>query len=241
MPSSPVLEEYMGSLLAGNRVACRKVVQDHGANTADPRTLYYDLLWPAMERVDKLYRSDRINAATESMATRINRSVADQFQLRLTAKPPNNKRILITSAPGESEELGSQMCADLFEAAGWNVYFLGGGIPNDEIMNLAGQLRPDILLVFGTQPSGVPGVRHLIGMIREIGANATMNIMVSGGVYNRADGLWKEVNADLFAKNAKQAIPMADAAEPRQPDPPRVGPPKKRRRRRRTPALAATE
>jgi len=242
MPSSPLVEAYLAPLLAGNRTECRKLVHDSAATAADPRELFHDLIWPAMERVDKLYRSDRINAATESMATRINRSLADQLQLRLTTAESNGKRIVITSAPGEPEELGAQMSADLFEAAGWDVYFVGGGIPNDEVLSLVGQLRPDILLIFGTQPTGVPAVRHLVDLIREIGVNPTMNIMVSGGVFNRADGLWKEVNADLFAKTAKQAIPIAEAAAPRKPEPARTGPPKRRRRRRR-PALlsAATE
>jgi methanogenic corrinoid protein MtbC1 len=191
-----------------------------------------------MERVEKLYRSDRINAASESMATRINRSVADQLQLSLIRRDSNGKRILITCAPDEPEELGAQMCADLFEAKGWDVYLVGGGVPNDEILSLAGQLRPDILLIFGTQPAGVPGVRQLVDQIREIGVNPTMNIMVSGGVFNRADGLWREVNADLVAKNAREAIPIAEAAEPRKPEPPRTGAPKKRRRRRRPPLLS---
>jgi len=241
MPPAALVEEYIPNLLAGNRVACRKFVQETANQVQDARELYYDLLWPAMERVNKLYRSDRINAATESMATRINRSLADQLQLRLTPADPNGKSIVITSAPGEPEELGAQMCADLFEAAGWDVYFVGGGIPNDEVLSLVGQLRPNILLIFGTQPSGVPAVRRLIDLIREIGVNPTMNIMVSGGVFNRADGLWKEVNADLCAKTAQQAIPMAEAAEPRKPEPPRAGAPKKRRRRRRSPLLATAE
>jgi len=131
------------------------------------------------------------------------------------------------------------MCADLFESRGWDVYFLGGGVPNDEVMSLAGQLRPDILLIFGTQPAGVPGVRHLIDMIRDIGANPTMNIMVSGGVFNRADGLWKEVHADLFARTAAEAIPIAEAAKPRPPELRTPGEPKKRRRRRRAPVVGS--
>lgn len=238
MPQSSLMEQYMPPLLAGERAVCRKLVLDHAGQVADPRSLYYDLLWPAMERVDRLFRSDRINTASESMATRINRSVADQLQLRLSPSEPNGKRIVITSAPGESEELGSQMCADLFEAHGWDVYFIGGGVPNDELLSLVGQLRPNIFLIFGTQPTGVPAVRQLIDQIREIGINPTMNIMVSGGVFNRADGLWKEVNADLLSKSAKQAIAIAEKAEPRTPEPPRIGAPKKRRRRRRPPVLA---
>ncbi len=239
MRLSPLLDPYIAPLLAGDRKACRAFFQKQLAGTRTAESLYFDLLWPAMERIDKLYRSNRINTLVENMATRINRSIADQLQLNLVLREPNGKRIVVTSAPDEPEELGSQMCADLFEANGWDVFFVGAGIPNDEILSLVGELRPDILLIFGTQPSGVPGVRQLVDLIRGIGVNPTMNIMVSGGVFNRADGLWKEVNADLFAKTAQQAIPMAQAAEPRTPEPPpKPGAPKKRRRRRRAPVLS---
>ena len=241
MPSSTHVDDYLAPLLAGNRVACRKRVMDQMAKTDDPTSIYHDLLWPAMERVDKLYRTDRINAASESMATRINRSIADQLQLSLIPCESNGKRIVVTCAPAEPEELGAQMCADLFEARGWDVYFLGGGVPNDETLSLVGRLQPDILLIFGTQPAGVPGIRQLIDLIREIGVTPTMNIMVSGGVFNRADGLWKEVNADMIAKTAREAIPIAEAAEPRKPEPPRTGVPKKRRRRRRPPLLSTPD
>ncbi len=241
MPSVTSLEEYMTPLLAGNRTACREFVHGALAKDANSITLYHDLLWPAMERVDKLYRGDRINVAVEHMATRINRAIADQLQAHLPRSPANGKRVLICCAEGEPEELGAQMCADLFESGGWNVYFIGGGVPNDEVLNLVGQLQPQLLLIFGTQPAGVPGVRRLVDLIREIGVNPTMNIMVSGGVFNRADGLWKEVNADLMSRSASQAVELAESALPRTPTPPKTGSPKKRRRRRRPPLLAAAE
>lgn len=236
--SANVLETYMTPLLAGNRSACRQFVLTRAATANNPAKLYDDLLWPAMERVEKLLKADRINTATEHMATRINRAVADQLQRHLALNPPNGRKILITCADGEPEELGAQMCADLFEARGWEVYFVGGGVPNDEILSLVGQLRPHFLLIFGTQPSGVPGARKLVDIITEIGANPTMNIMVSGGVFNRADGLWKEINADLFARNASEAISIAEKAKPKEPVVRVPGAPKKRRRRRRAPALA---
>ena len=102
---------------------------------------------------------------------------------------------------------------------------------------MVGQLRPDLLLVFGTQPNGVPGVRKLIDLIREVGVHPTMNVMVSGGVFNRADGLWEEINADLFAPTARQALEVANRAMPRKPEIRIPGAPKKRRRRRRPPLL----
>ena len=241
MASPSLVDQYMAPLLSGDRKACRAFIARQIAAAKDPATIYTDILWPAMERVQKLYRADRINAASEHMATRISRVLADQVQMHLKQAECNGKSILILCADAEPEELGAQMSGDLFEARGWEVYFLGGGVPNDEVLSLLGQLRPEILLVFGTQPAGVPGVRHLIDMIRDIGVNPTMNVLVSGGVFNRADGLWREVNADLFARTAHEAIPIAEGAEPRRPTPRVSGTPKKRRRRRRPPLLATQE
>ena len=241
MHDPELLTRFMDPLLSGDRTACRKLLCQQLEQASDARSVYFTLLWPALERVERLYRAHRINTAAEHMATRISRALADQLQAALVPELPNGKRILIACADGEPEELGAQMSADLFEASGWDVYFIGGGVPNDEILSLVGQLRPDILLVFGTKPQGVPGVRRLIDLIREVNCNPTMNIMTSGGVFNRADGLWKEVNADLFARTAREALKVAAQAEPRKPQPRMPGAPKKRRRRRRPPLLAAAE
>lgn len=239
--SAAMVDRFLEPLLAGNRNECREFIQNELARAGSSQRIYEDVIWPAMERIDNLYRKDQINIVTEHMATRINRSLADQLQPALKKQPENGKRILIMCAPGESEELGAQMCSDLFEADGWDAFFLGGGVPNDEVVSLIGQLRPDILLIFGTMPHGVPEVRALIDMIREIASNPTMNIMISGGVFNRAEGLWQEINADLFAPTAREAIDVANAAEPRTPEIRIPGAPKKRRRRRRAPVLAAAE
>ncbi len=238
---STLLEQYMKPLLSGDRAACRGLVQHQLTSDMSGRQIFEEILWPAMERVEGLFRRDEINLAVEHMATRINRSLADQAQLALKRKDLNGKRILIMCADGEPEELGAQMCADLLEADGWEVYFVGGGVPSDEILSLVGDLRPQVLLIFGTQPRGVPGTRELVDLIREVGSNPTMNIMVSGGVFNRADGLWKEINADLFAPTAGEVLQLANHAEPRPVEVRVPGAPKKRRRRRRPPLLATLE
>lgn len=231
----------MEPLLAGRRQECRDVLAEAMSAGLGASQVYRQMIWPAMENVARLYKDDQISLAIEHMATRISRSLADQLQARLDRNSSNGKRMLLTCAAGEPEELGAQMCADLFEAEGWDVYFVGGGVPDDEVLELVGRLRPDVLLIFGTQPSGVPGVRRLIDLIREVGANPTMNIMISGGVFNRAEGLWKEVNADLFAPNAAEALKVAATAKPRKPEVRIPGAPKKRRRRRRPPLLAQVE
>ncbi|MCK6456039.1 MAG: cobalamin-dependent protein [Phycisphaerae bacterium] len=232
-----LFEQYMEPLVEGRRQTCRSLVLDALRSGGEPTRIYHEVLWPAMERVDRLYREDRISTAIQNMAARINRVVADQIQSFLPIQPSNGKRILITCAAGEQEELGAQMCADLFESNGWDVYFLGGGVPNDEILSLVGQLRPDILMIFGSRPQDAPVARQLIDEIRAIDAVPQMNILVSGGVFNRAAGLWKEVRADLFAETAVEALDLASTAPPRTAERRSPNAPKKRRRRRRPPLL----
>ncbi|GAG34199.1 unnamed protein product, partial [marine sediment metagenome] len=162
MDSQRLLDRFMPCLLAGQRQQCRDVLGDAMRDGMAADHLYRNMIWQAMENVEQLYNEDKINLATEHMAIRINRLLADQLQAHLPRGAPNGKRILITCANGETEELGAQMCSDLFESDGWDVYFVGGGIPNDEILSLVGNIRPDILLIFGSQPAGVPEVRKLI-------------------------------------------------------------------------------
>lgn len=241
MRNGDLLTQYLDPLLRGQRRVCREMVQQAIESGSEPRDLYSNLIWPAMERVDQLFRQDRINAAEEHMATRINRTVADHLQTRMQRRPTLGRRIVITCAADEAEEFSAQMCADLFEADGWDVYLLGGGVPHDEIISLVGSVQPHTLLVVGSKPSDAPQVRALIDYVREISACPTMNIMVSGGVFNRAGGLWREVKADLFAETASEALELAAQAEPRRPELRMPGAPKKRRRRRRPPLLAQME
>jgi methanogenic corrinoid protein MtbC1 len=208
---------YVENLLAGNRRACRDIIQQALAQDASPAELYENLLWPAMEHVARLWKEDRINRATEQLATRINRMIADQLQGLLACVTPCGRKAVLLCAPHEPEELGAQMICDMLEARGWEVYFLGGGVPDDEVLMLIGLHRPDVLIIYGTRPDNTPAIRGLIDNIRHIDPCPEMNVMLTGGIFARTDGLWNEVKADLCATDLREAIEMACNAEPRDP------------------------
>jgi methanogenic corrinoid protein MtbC1 len=236
--SEPLLIRYLQPLLAGRRSECFQLVHDALDRGWPAGQLVQDVVWPAMAQVDRLYRDDRINAAIENMASRINRTVADQLQAHLPKQPSNGRRVLIACAAEFGEELGAQMVADLFQADGWQVYFVGTGVPHDELLGMVGELRPNVLVIFGATPQAVPGVRGLIDLIRSIGVCPTMNILLSGGVFDRADGLWREIGGDAYADAAADVLRLANELPPREPNAPRLGIVKKRRRRRAKPAEA---
>lgn len=238
--SDSLLLRYMQPLLAGRRAECFELIGTAISAGAPAETLLCEVVWPAMSQIDRLFREDVINHAAQNMAARINRTVADQLQRHLPRRAANGKRIVITCADDVNEETGAQTIADLFQSDGWDVYFLGVGVPQDEILEIIGKLRPDILLLFGTRPEAVPDTRHLVEWIREVNTCPTMNIIVSGGVFNRADGLWQEVGADVFAPTATDLLKLANRLGPRVPTARRVGVVKKRNRRRKPADTAAS-
>ena len=202
---------YLAPLLAGDRAGCRKVIEAAIAGGTSPYALLTRLVWPTMERIQSLYREDQITVTSLNMATRLNRSTADQLTARLDHKDPNGRTALIFCGNAEPEELGGQLCADLFEADGWTVRFAGGGVPDDEVLKLIGDSRPDLLVLFATLPTGVPHVRKLIDYLREVNSCPNMQVMCCGGIYKRAEGLAEEIGADLFAPDAAEAVTVANA------------------------------
>jgi methanogenic corrinoid protein MtbC1 len=232
MTAAELLKQYLEHLFGGKRCQARELIfaaQDRGVSS---RKLLQKTIWPAMEQVEKLYRENQIPGIVAHMATRINRMLADQLQGFLARKPKSGRRMVVACGDGETEELGAQITADLFEADGWSVWFLGSGVPNDEILQFIGNVTPDILLLYGTQPAGVPGVRKLINLIREIGICQEMQVLVMGGVFNRAEGLGDEVKADLFAANAGDALRTVEEHPVRIPKPDVPEPGRRRKRKR---------
>jgi MerR family transcriptional regulator, light-induced transcriptional regulator len=233
----PFLVRYMQPLLGGRRAECFELISEALRAGTPAETLICDVIWPATAQIERLYNDDRINAAAEHMACRINRTAADQLQAHLTRRPPRGRRVLVASADTEGQELGAQIVADLFQADGWEVFFVGGGVPDDEILSLVGQLRPHMLLIFGAHPEAVANTRAMVERIRDVGVCPTMNIVVTGGIFNRADGLWQEIGADAFCDTPRGVLATANELGPREPRTQVFGIVKRRRRRRKT-ALA---
>ena len=50
---------------------------------------------------------------------------------------------------------------------------------------------------------------RLLDRIRGVNAWPDMRIVVSGGLFNRAEGLWEEIGADGFAATAAEVLQVA--------------------------------
>jgi MerR family transcriptional regulator, light-induced transcriptional regulator len=219
MVKEDVLVRYLQALLQGDRKTCRSVVEETLQTGIPANSVYLYLIWPVMSEIERLMRMDRITVVQEHLATRINRTIVDQLQNKLPRRPARHKKAAVCCAREELQELGAQMIVDLFESDGWQVRFLGGGLGNDDIFAFINEYAPDVLLVYGTTPKQAPDVRRLIDRVKTVNAWPDMRIIVSGGLFNRAEGLWEEIGADAFAATAAEVLQVAaDDAQVAHPD-----------------------
>jgi methanogenic corrinoid protein MtbC1 len=232
MTTGDLFKQYLEHLFHGKRCESRELILAAADRGIPSSKLLQNVIWPAMEQVDKLYRQNLIPRITEHIAIRINRMVANLLLGSIAREPKTGKRMVVLCGSGDIEELGAQIVSDLFEAKGWSVWFLGSGVPNDEVVQFLGRIRPDVLSVYGMHPAGVPSVRHLIEMVREIGIFQDMQVMVAGGIFNRAEGLADEIKADLYAANAGEALTVVEDHPVRIPKPDMPEPGRRRKRNR---------
>jgi methanogenic corrinoid protein MtbC1 len=201
-----MVERLFHTLTSGDRTGARSLVVGALNSQIPPEDFAHETLWPAMEMISALYRSDQLSTLAHHYGTRLLRSLVDQMQPLYAKSQRRRKSILLFCGPSEEEELAAQLVADLSEADGYDVLFGGSGVSNDEVLAEVGRVRPDVLLMFASSASDAPNIRQLIDTIREVNACAGMQVAVGGGVFNRAEGLAEEIGADLWARSPRELL-----------------------------------
>ena len=201
MSTEALSERLFEALINGDRTMARAIT----TNAIDGGLSYEDLVsevyYPTYENVSKLYRNDQLTRLAHHMATRLLRSLADQAAACFEMLPPNGRTVTAFCGPTDSDELAAQMAVDLVERSGFEINFAGPGVAADEILGYVQENQPDCLLIFASAPSDLPEIRSLVDQMREIGACNSTQLIVGGGVFNRADGLAEEIGADLWASD----------------------------------------
>jgi len=201
-----LFERFFNALISGDRTMARELVDELLENDCPVEKILSRLIWPTLQHIQDLHRNDQLSELSHNYATRLLRTIVPHLQLRLERGEARGKTVLLCSGAEQSEEIAAQMVADLLDADGYQVFYAGGGIANDEIVSEVGNLDVDVLVIFGAVPATVPATRVLIDRLHEIEVCPNLQIVVGGGVFNRADGLAEEIGADLWGADPEEVV-----------------------------------
>ena len=201
-PRSPLTlhhEVFLQALLAGDRHAAKTIAFEAFSMTDSLSDVYVELFQESLYEIGKLWESNRISVAQEHVATAITQYVmANVYPCAKPAQPFQGKGI-ITGVEGELHQVGSHMVADMLEAQGWDIRFLGVNIPHQAILQMIKEFRPTLVGISATMILKVPTVRDLIKDIRtHFLPEYTPRILVGGSAFRSLPDVFQEIGADGF-------------------------------------------
>jgi len=212
-PTSHLYElstNYLGFLLRGERQAASQSILNAVAQGVSIKDIYLHVFQPCQQELGRLWQTNQISVAQEHFSTAVTQLVMSQLYAYIFASQKNGYRLVATSVGGELHEIGMRMVADFLEMEGWDTYYLGANMPPESILRALEQRQANVLVISATISYHVGKVKELIGHVRSSPACSSVRIMVGGYPFNIAKDLWKAVGADGYARNAQEAVLVAN-------------------------------
>src|SRR3954454_15030679 len=126
---------FVDALVAGNLAAAERLIVDSGT---DVRSLYLEILQPALYEIGRRWAQAEISVAQEHLATATTQSLMARRAERVHGGAPRrDRRALLACAESELHSIGVRMVADFLEADGWDVLFVGALSPPSAVAELA--------------------------------------------------------------------------------------------------------
>ena len=195
-----VRHEYLTALLRGEPAEARRAIDDAVERGVSARTIYLDVLGPALHEIGELWASGRISVADEHLATATTQVLLARLAPRLRREPRLERRAVVASLEGELHALGARFVADFLEGDGWTVLELGASTPRDALVSFVAEAEPHLVAISTTLTTNLEGVRDVVARLRAL-PNAPL-IAVGGQAYAGDPELARHVEPDVFANDA---------------------------------------
>lgn len=209
IPFSAIAEAYLDALLVADRAKAHRIISEALRDGLSIRNLYLCVFQPVQHEVGRLWLINKVSVTEEHFCTAATQTIMSDLYPQIISSSRCGKTLVAACVGTELHEIGMRMVADFFEMEGWDTYYLGAGIPHDQLLSAIEQRKPDLVALSATMTYHVAKVQELISAIRSAFSAAVPRIMVGGLPFNMDPGLWRSVGADVWASDAEKAVQAA--------------------------------
>ncbi|MEX2531783.1 MAG: cobalamin-dependent protein [Gemmatimonadota bacterium] len=195
---------YLQAILQGDKRAAVAVVKD-ALRTHPVTAVYRGIVEEAQIEVGALWARNEISVAREHMATAVSQYVLGELYSQLPVPKEITGRAVITGVEGERHQLGSNMVADLLEAEGWSVRFLGTQMPHRDIVAAVEEHEADAVGISATMLFNLGSVSDLIRDLRAL-KGSDLPIMLGGRAFKSNPDVWREIGAHGVGRDLDEAL-----------------------------------
>jgi methanogenic corrinoid protein MtbC1 len=208
-PYSDLAREYLELLLHGDRNQAGRLILDKAEGGMSVRDIYLHVFQPTQYEIGRLWQINKISVAREHFCTAATQMIMSQLYPFIFSTQKTGRRLITACVGGELHEMGARMLADFFEMEGWDTYYLGANTPSDAIIRELLDQEAHILGISVTMTFHTRVAAELIRQVRSSVAGETP-ILVGGYPLNVSSTLWKSLGADGSARDAGDALRLAN-------------------------------
>jgi len=158
---------YLGGLLSGNRTVCNSVIEELLQADTPILDIYVHIFQRSMYEVGRKWEDGTISVAVVYSATVITERLLTTVYPRLFKADHVERSAVVTCAPTELHQIGARMVADAFELYGWDGYFLGARTPEDDLISMINDRKPDIVALSASLYKSMTVVVPLLHRLRD--------------------------------------------------------------------------
>ena len=207
-PLSPACRLYLAAAVSGRREDALRIVQEAVRGGESPVDVYIDIFQSALHEVGRRWQTTGLTIAEEHMATATTQFILSVIHEEHPRTGGRGGTAVVTGVVNEQHVVGASIVANVLDAEGWDVRFMGSNLPHDAIVSAIGQNRASLVAISVTMSAGVADARDLIADIRRSSANPP-RIIVGGAAFTRDEHLWQAIGADGFAADARSVAELA--------------------------------
>ncbi len=203
-------KQYLSFLLQANRKEAQSLIDDLLKNGQSIPDLYEHIFAATQYELGMLWQTNAITVAHEHYCTAATQSIMSTLYPYIINAEKKKYKMMGCTVAGGLHELGIRMLSDSFEKDGWDTYYMGASMPDTNIISAVKEQQADILAISVTMPFDINKAETLINKIRIDQTLSNLKIIVGGHPFNLVPELWKRIGADGFAKNAREAVELAN-------------------------------
>jgi methanogenic corrinoid protein MtbC1 len=209
-PHAELAQQYLNTLLRGERHIASRLILETVQGGVSVKDIYIYVFQRSQYEIGRLWQMNKVSVAQEHYCTAATQLIMSQLYSYIFSTERQEHALVATCVGGDLHEIGVRMVADFFEMEGWDTYYLGANTPTPSILQELKERNADVLAISATMTFHVRAVGELIAAVRSNEAFQDVKIVVGGYPFNLESALWKQVKADAYAHNAKEAIAVVN-------------------------------
>jgi len=204
-----ILEELARTVVAMDEAGAVAAARQALASGVDPYVAITEGLSPGMREVGRLYDageyfvpeilicSDAMNAAVEILKPHIRR------------KPGREPvKVILGVIEGDIHDIGKNIVKIMLDASGFQVLDLGRDVRAERFVQAAREAERGIVGLSSLMSTTMENMAKVVVGLSDAGIRGNFRVMVGGGPCS--DAFAREIGADGFGRNAKEAVELAE-------------------------------